>query len=133
MVQKRAFRIMLRLGPRSSCIEGFKKFGILTVPGLYIYALMLFVGKNPNIYQTNNSTRNLNTSTRQQDKLHVPSVRFSSIQKGVCYSSIKIFNQLPQSISRFHNNVHIFKTKLRNFLVTNAFCSIEEFITTNYV
>jgi hypothetical protein len=94
VVQKRAIRIMLRLGPRSSCREGFKKLGILTVPCLHIYALMLFVVKNPNIYQTNNSVHNL--KTRQQDKLHESSVRLSSIQKGAHYSSDTIFNQLPQ-------------------------------------
>jgi peroxiredoxin len=92
---------------------------------------MLFVVKSPNIYQTNNSVHSLNT--RQQDKLHVPSVRFSSIQKGVCYLSVKIFNQLPQSISKFHSSVHIFKTRTRNFLATNAFYSIEEFISTIHV
>jgi hypothetical protein len=122
---------MLRLGLRSPSREGFKKLDILTVPCLYIYALMLFVVKNPNIYQTNNSMHNLNT--RQQDRLHVLSVRFSSIQKGVYYSSIKILNQLPQSIPTFHSNVHIFRTKLKNCLLTNAFYSIEEFISTNNV
>jgi len=40
IVQKRAIRIMLRLGPRSICREGFKKLDILTVPCLYIYTLM---------------------------------------------------------------------------------------------
>jgi hypothetical protein len=63
VVQKRAIRIMLRLGPRSSCREGFKKLGILTVPCLYMYALILFVVKNPKIYQTNNSIHNLKTKT----------------------------------------------------------------------
>jgi hypothetical protein len=52
IIQKRAIRIMLRLGPRSSCREGLKKMGILTVPCLYIYVLMLFVIKNPKFYQT---------------------------------------------------------------------------------
>jgi hypothetical protein len=45
IMQKRAIRIMLRLGPRSSFREGFKKLDILTVPCLYIYVLMLFVVK----------------------------------------------------------------------------------------
>ena len=130
MVHKRAIRIMLRLGPRISCREGFKKFGILTVPCLYMYALMLFVVKNPNIYQTNNSIHNLKM---RHDKLHVSSIRLSSIQKGVHYSSVKIFNHLPQSISKFHNNVHIFKTRLRNFLITSAFYSIDEYISTKHV
>jgi hypothetical protein len=35
-IQKRAIRIILRLVPRSSCRVGFKKFDILTVPGLYV-------------------------------------------------------------------------------------------------
>jgi hypothetical protein len=74
-VQKRAIRIMLRLGPRSSCREVFKKLGILTVPCLYMYAMMLFVVKYPNMYQTNNLIHNL--KTRQEDKLHVSSVRLS--------------------------------------------------------
>jgi hypothetical protein len=89
---------------------GLKKLDILTVPCLYIYSLMLFVVKSPNIYQTNTSVHGRNT--RQQNKLHVPSVRFSSIQGGVHYSSVKIFNQLLQKIFKFHNNTHIFKTVL---------------------
>ena len=48
IIQKRAIRIMLRLGPGISCREGFKKLDILTVPCLYIYALMLFAVKNLN-------------------------------------------------------------------------------------
>jgi hypothetical protein len=57
--QKSAIRILLRLGPRSPCREGFKKLGILTVPCLYIYALMLFAVKNPHIYQTNTSVHGM--------------------------------------------------------------------------
>jgi hypothetical protein len=118
---------MLRLGPRSSCREGFKKLDILTVPCSYVYAFMLFVVKNPNIYQTNSSVHGRNT--KQQNKLHVPSVRSSSIQRDVFYSSVKIFNQLLKNISELHNNIHIFKTLIRNSLVKNAFYSIEEFLS----
>ena len=77
MIQKRAIRITLRQGPRISCREGFKKLDILTVPWLYIYALMLFAVKNLNIYQTKTSIHGMNT--RQQNKLYIPSVRLSSI------------------------------------------------------
>jgi hypothetical protein len=47
----------------------------------------------------------------------------------VYYSSVKIFNHLPQNISKPHNNIHIFKTMLRNYLVKNAFYSIDEFLS----
>jgi hypothetical protein len=39
VAQKRAIRVMLRLSPKSSCKEGFKRMGILTVPCLYIYCI----------------------------------------------------------------------------------------------
>jgi hypothetical protein len=101
--------------------------GILTVPCLYIYVLMLFVIKNPKIYQTNTSVHARNT--KQQNKLHAPSVRSSTIQRGVYYSSVKTFNHLPQNTSKLHNNTHIFKTMLKNYLVKNVFYSIDEFLS----
>jgi len=81
IVQKRAIRIMLRLGRRSFCREVFKKLDILTFPCLYIYSLMLFAVKNLNIYPPNSSVHGM--TTRQENKLRIPSVRLSSIQRGV--------------------------------------------------
>jgi len=72
---------MLRLGSRSYYREGFKKLDILTVPCLYIYALMLLAVKYLNIYQINSSVHSMNT--RQQNKLHIPLVRLSSVQRSV--------------------------------------------------
>jgi len=103
IIPKKAIRIMHRLGPRSYCRDGFKKLDILTVPCLYIYASMLLAVKYLTIYQTNSSVHGVNT--RQQNKLHIPLVRLSSIQRGVYYSSVKIFNQLPQNIFKLHNNI----------------------------
>jgi hypothetical protein len=50
----------------------------------------MFVVGNPEIYQTNYILHGINT--RQRNKLHIPSVKLSAIQKGVLYSSIKVFN-----------------------------------------
>jgi len=73
---------MLSLGSRSSCTwrEGFKQLDTLVFPCLYIYVLMLFTIKNPNIYQTNTSLQGRNT--RQLNTLLKSSVRLSSIQRG---------------------------------------------------
>ena len=114
-------------GPNCSCRECLKKFDILTVPCLYIYALMLFAVKNLNIYQTSTSVHSMNT--RQQNKLHIPQVRLFSIQRDVYSSSVKIFNQLPQNIFKYCNKIHTFKTLLKDYLVTKAFYSIEEFLS----
>jgi len=57
---------------------------------------MLFSVKNPHINQTNTSVHGMNT--RQQNKLHMNFGKISSMQRGVHYSSVKIFNHLPQNI-----------------------------------
>ena len=95
--------------------RGFQK--ILTVPCLYIYALMLFAVKNLNIYQTNSPVHG--TNTRQQNKLHIPLLRLSSIQTDVYYSSVKIFNHLLQNIFKYCNNIHNFMTLLRDYLLNS--------------
>ena len=91
---------------------------------------MLFAVKNLNIYQTDSSVHGVNT--RQQNKLHIPLVRLFSIPRAVYYSSVKIFDQLPQNIFRYCNNIHTFKTLLSDYLVKNAFYSIEEFLSAGY-
>jgi hypothetical protein len=131
--QKRAIRIMLRLGPRSSCKEGFKSMGILTAPCLYIYALMMSVVRNRYIYQTNNVIHNTSINTRQQEKLHVSSVRLSLIQRDVLYSSFIIYNNLLQIIQILKGNVNIFRQTLKNFLISNASNSIDEYISSKHV
>ena len=127
ILKKIEVRIMLRLSPRSSCREGFKKLDILTVPCLYIYALMLFAVKNLNVYSTNSPVHCMNT--RQQNKLHIPLVRLPSIHRGFYYSSVKIFNKLPQNIFKYCNNIHTFKTLLKDCLVKDSFYSIQEFLS----
>jgi hypothetical protein len=129
-VEKRAIRVLLKQGPRSSCREGCRKMGMHTVPCLYIYAMM-FVIKNHNIFQANNFIHNINT--RQHEKLHVSYVRLSSIQKGLHYTSIRIYNNLPHNIHILKDNMNIFKERLKNFLISNALYSIEEYISSKQV
>jgi hypothetical protein len=48
------------------------------------------------------------------------------------YSSVKIFNQLPQNVFKYCNNIHNFKTLLRDYLVKNAIYSTEEFLSAGH-
>lgn len=131
VAQKRAIRVLLKLNPRDSCREGFKEIGVLTVPCLYIYAMILFVLKNHNRYQANNIIHKINT--RGHNKLHVSSVRLSSIQKGMHYISIRIFNNFPHNIYILKDNVNKFKQRLKDFLILNAFYSVDEYMASRQV
>ena len=97
LIQKR-IRNMLVRGPMRSGRGGFKKMDILTVPCLYIFALIMCVVRNPEHSSTQCK------DMRQKNQLHSPSVKFSSIQKGVKYSSINIFNKLPLNVPKLHRN-----------------------------
>jgi hypothetical protein len=76
--------------------------------------MVMFVIRNHNIYQTNNAVHHI--CTRQLDKLHVSSARLSLIQRGVLYSSIIIYNNMPHNIQNLEDNVNIFRHTLKNFL-----------------
>jgi hypothetical protein len=125
VVQKRAIRVLLRQGPRGSCREGLRVLGKWG----YTYT-SLFVIKNHNIYQANNIKK---INTRRHKKLHVSSERLSSIQKGVHYTSVRIYNNLPHNIHILKDNINIFKQRLKDFLISNVFHSINEYMLSKQV
>ena len=56
-------------------------------------SLLMFVVQNKNFFLTNNENHNLDT--RQRNNLYFPQANLTIYQKGVYYSGIKIFNNLP--------------------------------------
>jgi hypothetical protein len=90
---------------------------------------MMFVVNKPDRFQSNSSVPCI--STRQKNQLHLPLVKFSSIQKVVIYLSIKIFNNLPPNILKHHHDIMAFRSELRKFLIRSAFYSINEFLSIN--
>jgi hypothetical protein len=78
---------------RASCRELFKKFNILPLASEFLLSLSSFVVENTETFQTNSDIHNIITKYRYN--LHVPNTNFSKYQKGVYYSRIKLFNNLP--------------------------------------
>jgi len=105
---------MMGAHPRTSCRKLFKKLEFLTVPSQYIYSLMsfFFIG-NQDKFLTNSSVHG--TNTRHKRHLIRPIANMSFFQKGASYSGIRIFNNLPQSITSFRNEMPQFKLALKNF------------------
>jgi len=58
----------------------------------------------------------------KKNQLNLPLVRLSSIQNGVCYSSIRIFNKLPPHIVQLCENTMAFNNTLKIYH-KNAFYS----------
>jgi len=61
---------------------------------------------------TDNENHNLDT--RQRNNLYLPQANLTIYQKGVYYSGIKFFNNLPLEIKNIADNQNKFKIALKN-------------------
>jgi len=68
--------------------------------------MMMMVIKNKHLFYTNNQIHCIHT--RFKTNLHPPTVNLTKFQKGVYYSAIKIFNNLPYNIKDLANETVLF-------------------------
>jgi hypothetical protein len=95
-IQKRMVRIIMKARNKDSCRPLFRQLNILPLYSQYIFSVSIFVVKNLDIFKFNSALHSINT--RQGFDLYLPSNKLAKVQKGVYYSGIKIFTNLPQSI-----------------------------------
>jgi hypothetical protein len=68
---------------------------------------------------------------QQSFDLHFPTNKLAKVQKGVYYSGIRIFNNLPQGIRNLLNDTIKFKQALKMFLLAGSFDSLNEYYELN--
>jgi hypothetical protein len=123
--QKKIIRKMAGTKRRASCRELFKKFNILPLASKFLLLLLSsFVVNNIETFQTNSDIHN--TSTRYRYNLHVSNTNLSKYQKGVYYSGIKLFSNLPPTIRSLNHNVQKFKPALKEYLLSHSYF-VEDF------
>jgi hypothetical protein len=76
-------------------------------------------------FQTNSDIHSISKKCRYN--LKVPNSTLSKCQKGIFYSGIKLFNNLPPSIKCLNHDIEMFKPALKEYLLSHPFCSVEEF------
>jgi hypothetical protein len=102
-------------GRYDSCRQLFKKLAILPLQSQYILSLLIFVIKNKSDFVENSDIHEINT--RSSHNLHLPAAKLTLMQKGVLFSGIKIYNQLPLNIKRLHKDINHFKSSLKTYLL----------------
>jgi hypothetical protein len=75
----------------------------------------------------NTDVHNLNT--RRKHDLCVPNANFTKHQKGVYYTGIKLFNNLPPTIKSLNYDIKVFKPALKGYLFTHSYYSVDAFIS----
>jgi hypothetical protein len=91
----------------------------MTLYSQYIYALILFVTNNKNLFK--NKSELHEHKTRLCKNLHLPKVMVAKFDRGVYITGIRVFNHLPQSIKRLVNDETDFKSTLKRFLCHHSF------------
>jgi hypothetical protein len=114
---------------RHSCRNLFWQFGILPFKSQYIYSVLLFVLKNRIFFTTNHNAHNL--QTRESNYLYLPTSTLTLYQKGVYFTGIKLFNNLPLEIKEIVQIPKQFKNSLRRYLITHCFYDLDEFYSLN--
>jgi hypothetical protein len=67
----------------------------------------MFVVKNVDKFILNSDIHNIHT--RHGSNLHHPNYKLTKIQKGVVYSGIMIFNNLPQNVKNLSSDANKYK------------------------
>ena len=71
--------------------------------------------KNKHLFYTNNQIHSIHT--RFKTNLHPPTANLTQFQKGVYYSAIKIFNNLPHNIKDFASEIVLFRNALKRVFI----------------
>jgi hypothetical protein len=79
---------------RASC-ELFKKVSYFSISSEFLLSLS-FVVDNMEKFQTNSDIHSI--STRYRYNVHVPNTKLNKYQRGVYYSEIKLYSNLPANI-----------------------------------
>ena len=112
-IQKRVIRIITSSRGRDSCRGLFKKLEILPLYSHYIFSISIYVVKNKHLFHTNNQTHSIHTIFKTN--LHPPTANLTKFQKGVHYSAITIFNDLPHNIKDLAHETVLFENALKRF------------------
>jgi hypothetical protein len=105
------------------------KLDVQTVPSLYVFALKVFVVRNPDNFQTNSSIHSIDT--RHKNQLHLPSVEVFFNSKECYIFLCKNIKQITTKHIETSYRYSYCKCALRKFFVKNTFRSIDEFLTFN--
>jgi len=85
----------------------------------------MFVVGNKRIFLLKSERHGINT--RQNSNLYQPQANLTLYQKGVYYSGVKIFYNLPPNIRNLVSDIKRFKLELDKYLHLKSMYTLEEY------
>lgn len=124
IIQKRAIRAMAGVRSRDHCTEWFKRFELLTLPSLYVFASLVELHKESSLLCAHSDVHSHNT--RNRNHLVIPRSRLKMSQ--VNKLDVRLYNCLPQHFKTL--DMKDFKLHLRESLAKECFYSVEQYLRT---
>ena len=91
---------------------------------LFRHSSQSFIYKNKELFIINATVHKI--PTRSQNDLYLPIANLSAFQRGVYFSGLKVFNNLPVRFKQTFYDVCRFKHALKSFILENSFYLLEE-------
>lgn len=125
ILQKRAVRLLSSAPYRAHCRPLFISLGILTLPSLYVFSVLMYIKINKSSLNVNSDVHNYNT--RNRANLVVRRCTYNVTYSSFIQEGTKMFNTLPRATRDLP--IQLFKKVVRKYLVKSAFYRVEEFYT----
>jgi len=125
ILQKKALRIMLKIGNDESVKDQFRELKILTVFSLYIFECIMLVRNHSLEFTSHGEIHQYNTRNKNEKVL--PQHKLEYFKKKPSYAGLKFLQAIPKEIKETPNN-NKFKSLLKEFLINKACYAIEDLI-----
>lgn len=122
-LQKKAIRIIAGLKYRESCKNTFRELGILTLPCLYVYEVVVFCRTKCTLVQGRQVHQ---YDTRGRDNIRGQNFRLNVSGKLPHHLGVKFINKLPDRVKNTEN-LNLFRTRLKQLLITEELYTLDEF------
>ena len=96
-----------------------RKLKILPLVSQYVLTFMLFVLKNKNQFVANLEIYGVDA--RHHTNFHQPTSNLTKYKKEICYSGVRVYNNLPPHIKDVFGDPKNFKLQLKQFLYLYSF------------
>ena len=123
-MQRRAVRVLGRIGFRDDCKHTFMDLQVLTLPCEYILACIMYANTQKHTLDTNSNYHDY--ETRGRHDIRPDFCRLTRTQRGFLQVSVTLFNKLPPDSRNLTNTA--LKSRLKRFLLAKAYYSIRDFL-----
>jgi hypothetical protein len=110
-MQKKILRIIHNLNTSDTCRNIFTQNHIMTFYSYYIYSLILFASNNKELFDLNTHIHQYNT--RNKENIYLTNMNLTKVKKGLYFSFIRMFYNLPNNIKSLDSNIKKHKKILK--------------------